>query len=132
MAEEEGKRMSPAEEGEEEYEDLLPVMAEKMEAEDFVSELCAGFRLLADAGRGAITVESLRRNAAVLGSPEMTAAEAEAMVREGDLDGDGALSEVEFCILMVRLSPGMMADAEAWLEKAIAGELLRRRRRGAA
>ncbi|TYK29409.1 calcium-binding protein KIC [Cucumis melo var. makuwa] len=49
--------------------------------------------------------------------------EAESMVREGDLDGDGALNEMEFCILMVRLSPGMMEDAEAWLQKAIDEEL---------
>jgi hypothetical protein len=44
-------------------------------------------------------------------------------VREGDADGDGALSEAEFCVLMVRLSPGIMADAEAWLADAIADEL---------
>lgn len=49
----------------------------------------------------------------------MTKEDAEAMVREGDLDGDGALNETEFCILMVRLSPGMMQDAEAWLQKAL-------------
>lgn len=107
----------------EEFEDLLPVMAEKMGAEEFVSELCGGFRLLSDQGRGAITAESLRRNAVMMGLPEMTAEEAEAMVREGDLDGDGALNEAEFCILMVRLSPGMMADAEAWLERAIQREI---------
>lgn len=105
---------------------LLPAMAEKLEAEDFVAELCGGFRLLADAGRKAITAESLRRNAAMLGMAGMTAEEAEAMVREGDLDGDGALNETEFCILMVRLSPGMMEDAEAWLEKAITRDLLLR------
>jgi hypothetical protein len=33
------------------------------------------------------------------------------------------LNETEFCILMVRLSPGMMEDAEAWLEKALHQEL---------
>lgn len=112
------------EEEKEEYEDLLPVMAEKLEAEGFVSELCGGFRLLSDADRGAITAESLRRNAAMLGMAGMTAEEAKAMVREGDLNGDGVLNEAEFCILMVRLSPGMMEDAEAWLEKAIARELI--------
>ncbi|KAI0488297.1 hypothetical protein KFK09_028125 [Dendrobium nobile] len=107
----------------EEYEDLLPKMAEKLGTEEFVSELCGGFRLLADVKRGAITAESLRRNAAFLGMEGMTDEEAEAMVREGDLNCDGVLNEAEFCILMVRLSPGMMADAEMWLEKAIEREI---------
>ncbi|KAG0460808.1 hypothetical protein HPP92_020735 [Vanilla planifolia] len=59
----------------------------------------------------------------------MTVEEAEAMVREGDLDGDGVLSEDEFCVLMVRLSPGMMSDAESWLEKAMDREILLHHRR---
>uniref|UniRef100_A0A0E0CE39 EF-hand domain-containing protein n=1 Tax=Oryza meridionalis TaxID=40149 RepID=A0A0E0CE39_9ORYZ len=114
--------------GGEEYEDLMPVMAGRLGAEGLLSELRAGFRLLADPARGAITAESLRRSAASvlgLGGGEMTVEEAAAMVREGDQDGDGALSEAEFCVLMVRLSPGIMADAEGWLEEAIADGLLR-------
>ncbi|KAI0492038.1 hypothetical protein KFK09_008302 [Dendrobium nobile] len=62
----------------------------------------------------------------------MTDEEAEAMVREGDLNGDGVLNEAEFCILIVRLSPGMMADAEIWLEKAIEREIELRDRDGRA
>ncbi|XP_062091343.1 calcium-binding protein KIC-like [Humulus lupulus] len=106
-----------------EYEDLLPVMAEKLDVENFVSELCKGFELLADPEKGLITSGSLRKNSAFLGMEGMSKEEAEAMVKEGDLDGDGALSETEFCILMVRLSPGMMDDAEAWLEKSLDQEL---------
>ncbi|KAI5345864.1 hypothetical protein PRUPE_2G193100 [Prunus persica] len=102
-----------------EYQDLLPVMAEKLDVESFVSELCGGFRLLADPGRGLITPESLKKNSAYLGMEGMSKEDAEAMVGEGDLDGDGALNETEFCILMVRLSPEMMEDAETWLEKAL-------------
>ncbi|CAL5060662.1 unnamed protein product [Urochloa decumbens] len=106
------------------YEDLLPVMGERLGTAGLLTELRAGFRLLADPARGAITAESLRRGAAAaLGVAGMTLAEADAMVREGDADGDGALSEAEFCVLMVRLSPGIMADAEAWLDEAIADEL---------
>ena len=60
----------------------------------------------------------------MLGVDGMTAEEAEAMVVEGDHDGDGVLSEREFCVLMVRLSPGIMADAEGWLEDSIAEEML--------
>ncbi|CAL4971759.1 unnamed protein product [Urochloa decumbens] len=109
------------------FEDLLPVMGERLGTAGLLTELRAGFRLLADPARGAITAESLRRGAAAaLGVAGMTLAEADAMVREGDADGDGALSEAEFCVLMVRLSPGIMADAEAWLEEAIADELAAR------
>ncbi|XP_050236981.1 calcium-binding protein KIC [Mercurialis annua] len=101
------------------YEDLLPVMAEKLDVDSFVSELCGGFRLLADPEKGLITSESLRRNSALLGMEGMSKDEAEAMVQEGDLDGDGVLNQTEFCILMVRLSPGIMNNAEAWLQKAL-------------
>ncbi|KAI5564811.1 hypothetical protein BDE02_14G084000 [Populus trichocarpa] len=105
-----------------EYQDLLPVMAEKLDVKAFVSELCGGFRLLADPEKGLITSESLRRNSALLGMEGMSKEDAEAMVREGDLDGDGALNETEFCVLMVRLSPEMMQDAETWLQKALEQE----------
>ncbi|CAM8923784.1 hypothetical protein QQ045_023964 [Rhodiola kirilowii] len=106
-----------------EYEDLLPVMAEKLDVEGFMAELCGGFRLLADEEKGLITAESLRQNGAYLGMGGMSWDEAEGMVREGDLDGDGGLNEMEFCVLMVRLSPGMMQDADVWLEKALEQEL---------
>lgn len=102
-----------------EYEDLLPVMADKLDVESFVAELCGGFKVLADGEKGLITAESLREKCAILGMDGMSEEEAESMVREGDLDGDGALNQTEFCILMVRLSPGMMEDAETWLHKAI-------------
>ncbi|GER37310.1 calcium-binding EF-hand family protein [Striga asiatica] len=104
-----------------EYEDLLTVMADKLDAETFMDELCGGFRLLADPTKGLITPSSLHKNCSILGVEEMSKEDAEAMVREGDLDGDGALNESEFCVLMVRLSPEMMEDAEVWLDKAIQG-----------
>lgn len=106
-----------------EYQDLLPVMAEKLDVDTFVGELCGGFRLLADTDTGLITCNSLQKNSALLGMEGMSKEDAEAMVREGDLDGDGALNETEFCILMVRLSPEMMEDAETWLDKALQREV---------
>ncbi|XP_073101278.1 calcium-binding protein KIC-like [Elaeis guineensis] len=115
--------------GEMESEDLMPMMAEKLEAEEFLRELCgvagggAVFWQLVDPERGLITGESLRRNAAALGMEGMTAEDAAVMVREGDLDGHRTLHKTNFYILMVRLGPGMMEDAEAWLDKAIAREL---------
>jgi hypothetical protein len=39
---------------------------------------------------------------------------------EGDFDGDGALSEMEFCVLMVRLSPELMDEPRRWLDDAVA------------
>ncbi|XP_047980601.1 calcium-binding protein KIC [Salvia hispanica] len=107
-----------------EYQDLLPVMVDKLDGDTFVAELCGGFRLLADPSKGLITAASLQKNCALLGLEGMSRDDADAMVQEGDLDGDGALNQMEFCILMVRLSPGMMEDAETWLDKAIRGELL--------
>jgi len=119
MGDEHGKEVTDTEE----YEDLMPVMVEKLDVNGFVTELCRGFNLLADPERGIITAESLKKNSNMLGMRGMTLNEAEEMVREGDLDGDGALNESEFCVLMVRLSPGMMEDAEFWLQKAIEQEL---------
>lgn len=105
------------------YHDLLPVMAEKLELTTFIEELCGGFRLLADENIGLITPESLQKNSRILGMEGMSKEDAQGMVMEGDLDGDGFLNETEFCILMVRLSPEMMEDAEMWLEKAIEDEI---------
>jgi calcium-binding protein KIC and related proteins len=117
---------SLVQEEEKEYEDLMSVMVEKLDSDDFMQELFAGFKLLSDDGTGLITPASLLRGAAeALGLHGMTAEEAEAMVKEGDMDGDGALNEAEFCVLMVRLSPGLMADAEALLEREIDVEMER-------
>ncbi|CAD6252095.1 unnamed protein product [Miscanthus lutarioriparius] len=85
-------------------------MGERLGTAGLLAELRAGFRLLADPARGAITPESLRRGAAAaLGVAGMAPAEADAMVLEGDARGRGR--------------PGIMADAEAWLADAIADEL---------
>nr|ABK22738.1 unknown [Picea sitchensis] len=106
-----------------EFEDFLPIMAEKLGERDFMAELCNGFRLLADPRLGLITLESLRRNSGLLGLDSLTDSELRAMMGEGDLDGDGALNEHEFCVLMIRLSPSFMAEAEKWLNKALVNDL---------
>ncbi|XP_057960344.1 calcium-binding protein KIC-like [Malania oleifera] len=101
------------------FEDYFPAMVEKMGAEGFMKELCKGFRLLMDGDKEVITFESLKRNSAVLGMEGTTEDQLRCMLREGDLDGDGALSQMEFCILMLRLSPGLMDGSRKWLEEAL-------------
>ncbi|KAG2689742.1 hypothetical protein I3843_09G151400 [Carya illinoinensis] len=104
------------------FEDFFPAMVEKLGAEGFMKELCNGFRLLMDGDKGMITFESLKRNSALLGLEGMSDEEVWCMLREGDLDGDGALNEMEFCTLMFRLSPGLMESSKELLEEAIVGE----------
>ncbi|KAL2484011.1 Calcium-binding protein PBP1 [Forsythia ovata] len=90
------------------FEDFFPSMVEKLGADGFMNELCNGFRLMMDSGKGAITFESLKKNSAVLGLQEMNDSDLICMLNEGDLDGDGCLNLMEFCVLMFRLSPDLM------------------------
>uniref|UniRef100_A0A0D6R7E6 EF-hand domain-containing protein n=1 Tax=Araucaria cunninghamii TaxID=56994 RepID=A0A0D6R7E6_ARACU len=105
------------------FEDYLPLMADKLGEEEFMGELCNGFRLLVDPEIGVITLQSLTKNAGLLGMEAMSEEELRAMLEAGDLNGDGVLDQNEFCILMMRLSPTFMAEAQKWLEKAITHEV---------
>ncbi|GAB2284604.1 Calcium-binding protein krp1 [Dionaea muscipula] len=98
--------------------DMLPVMAEKLGGEALIGELCKGFQLLMDRDRGVITFESLKRNSsAVLGLQDLSDEELRSMVSEGDFDGDGALNQMEFCVLMFRLSPQLMDQSWSLLQE---------------
>lgn len=99
------------------FEDYFPSMINRLGTEGFISELCNGFQLLMDGEKGLITFESLKRNSLLLGLNDMMDDEIVCMLNEGDLDGDGALSQFEFCILMVRLSPGLMPSISFFWEK---------------
>ncbi|KAJ7948572.1 calcium-binding protein PBP1-like [Quillaja saponaria] len=90
------------------FEDYFPSMIARMGAEAFIGELCTGFRMLMDVNQGLITFDSLKRNSLLLGLEDIRDDEIVCMLMEGDLDGDGALSQMEFCILMFRLSPGLI------------------------
>ncbi|KAL5571279.1 hypothetical protein UlMin_020876 [Ulmus minor] len=107
------------------FEDLLPAMADKLGGEGLIRELCNGFELLMDKEKGVITWESLRRNSSVLGLQDLREDELVNMVREGDLDGDGALNQMEFCVLMFRLSPELMEESWFLLEDALQEEISR-------
>ncbi|XP_075486533.1 calcium-binding protein KRP1-like [Primulina tabacum] len=93
------------------FEDFFPSMVEKLGADGFLNELCNGFRLLMDNEKGVITLESLKNNSAALGLQNMSDDELRSMLKEGDLDGDGSLNQMEFCVLMFRLSPDLMDQA---------------------
>ncbi|KZV55193.1 hypothetical protein F511_12780 [Dorcoceras hygrometricum] len=93
------------------FEDFFPRMVEKLGADGFLNELCKGFRLLMDEEKGLITLESLKKNSAALGVQNMSDDEFRSMLSEGDLDGDGSLDQMEFCVLMFRLSPHLIDPA---------------------
>ncbi|CAJ1961502.1 unnamed protein product [Sphenostylis stenocarpa] len=101
------------------FEDYFPAMMEKLGTDGFMKELTNGFQLLMDREKKVITFESLKRNSALLGLEGMSDDEIRCMLREGDLDGDGALDEMEFCTLMFRLSPALMNNSKELLEEAI-------------
>ncbi|WVZ03077.1 hypothetical protein V8G54_023883 [Vigna mungo] len=85
----------------------FPSMIARLGVEGFIGELCDGFRLLMDVNMGLITFESLKVSTFLLGL-EVRDDDLLCMLMEGDLDGDGALNQMEFCILMFRLSPCLM------------------------
>ncbi|RWR88152.1 EF-hand domain-containing protein [Cinnamomum micranthum f. kanehirae] len=105
------------------FEDFLPTMADKLGEEGFMGELCNGFSLLMDRDKKVITFESLKSNSALLGLQGLKDDELWSMLKEGDLDGDGCLNQMEFCILMFRLSPDLMEESKRWLEEAVEQEL---------
>nr|GLL22964.1 calcium-binding protein PBP1-like [Ipomoea trifida] len=102
-----------------EFQDMLPMMADKLGGDGLIKELCKGFSLLMDRDKGVITFESLKKNSAIIGLPDLKDDELRSMVKEGDLDGDGALDQMEFCVLMFRLSPQLMQESEAWLQTVL-------------
>ena len=105
-----------------EFQDMLPMMADKLGGEGLIRELCNGFQLLMDKDKGLITFDSLKKNSALLGLQELRDDDLLSMLKEGDLDGDGALDQMEFCVLMFRLSPELMQESEAWLDQALQQE----------
>ncbi|KAK3040276.1 hypothetical protein RJ639_028191 [Escallonia herrerae] len=99
------------------FEDYFPSMIQRLGSDGFMGELCNGFCLLMDVNKGVITFESLKRNTVFLGLEDLRDDEIVCMLLEGDLDGDGVLNQMEFCILMFRLSPGIMDGSKRWMEE---------------
>ncbi|OAY54982.1 calcium-binding protein KRP1 [Manihot esculenta] len=105
------------------FHDYLPVMADKLGGDGLIGELCNGFNLLMDSEKGVITFESLKRNSAILGLQDLSDDDLRCMLKEGDFDGDGALNQMEFCVLMFRLSPELMEESRFLVEEALLQEL---------
>jgi len=105
------------------FQDSLPFMANKLGGDGLIDELCNGFNLLMDSTKGVITFESLKKNSALLGLQDLTDVELQSMIVEGDFDGDGALNQMEFCVLMFRLSPELMDGSKMWLEQMLQQEV---------
>ncbi|CAH9063276.1 unnamed protein product [Cuscuta epithymum] len=101
------------------FQDLLPLMAERLGGDGLIGELCNGFEVLMDKEKGVITFESLKNNSALLGLQDLTDNDLRCMLEEGDSDGDGALDQMEFCVLMFRLSPELMEQSQFLLEEAL-------------
>lgn len=104
------------------FQDLLPTMADKLGGDGLIGELCNGFNLLMDPTKGVITFESLKRNSALLGLQDLSDDDLRSMLQEGDFDGDGALNQMEFCVLMFRLSPELMEESRLWFDDALQRE----------
>lgn len=104
------------------FHDFLPLMAEKLGGDGLIGELCNGFQLLMDRNKGVITLESLKKNSALLGLQDLSEDDLRSMLKEGDFDGDGALNQMEFCVLMFRLSPELMEQSQFLLEDALQQE----------
>lgn len=75
-----------------------------------------------DADKGVITFDSLKNNSSLLGLEDMSDDDLRSMLKEGDFDGDGALNQMEFCVLMFRLSPDLMEQSQFLLEEALEHE----------
>ncbi|KAJ6724376.1 CALCIUM-BINDING PROTEIN KIC [Salix viminalis] len=104
------------------FEDFLPLMANKLGGDGLIGELCNGFNLLVDSEKGVITFDSLKKNSALLGLQDLSDDDLRCMLREGDFDGDGALNQMEFCVLMFRLSPELMEESQFLFDEALLQE----------
>lgn len=101
------------------FEDFLPLMANKLGGDGLIGEICNGFNLLMDREKRVITFESLKKNAALLGLQDLGDDDLMCMLREGDFDCDGVLNQMEFCVLMFRLSPDLMEASKFLVEEAL-------------
>ncbi|KAI5680213.1 hypothetical protein M9H77_01440 [Catharanthus roseus] len=85
------------------FEDFLNIMATKMKENNVVEELKEAFKVFDRDQDGFISANELRNVMINLGE-RLTDEEAEQMIREADLDGDGLVSYDEFVRMMMASS----------------------------
>ena len=81
------------------YDEFLSLMSQIMNEKGIQEEMMKAFNLFDVDGSGKITFENLRQVAENLGE-KMTDAELREMIREADLDKDGAVNATEFVRIM--------------------------------
>ncbi|KAK9209466.1 hypothetical protein WN944_001832 [Citrus x changshan-huyou] len=64
-----------------------------------------------------ITFESSKKISAFLGLQDLSDDDLKCMLKEDDFDCDRALKQMEFCVLMLKLSPEVMMLQGYWLKK---------------
>ncbi len=70
---------------------------------------------LIDNIKGDITFESLKRNYALMGLQNLSD-HLRCMLKECEFDGNRALNQMEFCVLMFKLSPKLMEESSLLVE----------------
>ncbi|ESR65330.1 hypothetical protein CICLE_v10010611mg, partial [Citrus x clementina] len=69
-----------------------------------------------------ITFESSKKISAFLGLQDLSDDDLKCMLKEGDFDCDRALKQMEFCVLMLKLSPEVMDASRLLVEEALEQE----------
>lgn len=82
------------------FQDFLNLMVRKMRDTDTEEELIEAFQVFDREGNGLITAQELRHVMTNLGE-KLTAEEADEMIREADVDGDGQINYEEFVKMMM-------------------------------
>lgn len=82
------------------FPDFLNLMVRKMRETDTEEELIEAFQVFDREGNGLITAQELRHVMTNLGE-KLSAEEADEMIREADVDGDGQINYEEFVKMML-------------------------------
>ena len=83
-----------------EFKEFLELFARKMKDPDTEEDLIEAFKIFDKDGNGVISAQELRHVMTTLGE-RLTEDEADEMIREADIDGDGYINYHEFVRIMM-------------------------------